>query len=160
MLDFKACSLFSLFHATPRAGNLSSFIFAFPTAYGPFPNIQRVQTVIKYLTKLTKKRNPEVQCYIAITRSVYFFFNIFFLCFHFTSYFFPVGGSESLLLPVGSLYLRCVGFSLRGFSCCGARALGRMRSGAVVHGLSHSTACGLFPEQGLNPCPRHWQVDS
>ena len=30
----------------------------------------------------------------------------------------------------------------------------------VVHGLSCSTACGIFPDQGSNPCPLHWQVDS
>ena len=30
----------------------------------------------------------------------------------------------------------------------------------VGHGLSCSTACGIFPDQGLNPCPLHWQVDS
>ena len=30
----------------------------------------------------------------------------------------------------------------------------------VAHGLSCSTACGLFPDQGLNPCPLHWWVDS
>ena len=30
----------------------------------------------------------------------------------------------------------------------------------MAHGLSCSTACGIFPDQGLNPCPLHWQVDS
>ena len=30
----------------------------------------------------------------------------------------------------------------------------------MVHGLSCSTACGIFPDQGLNPCPLHWQADS
>ena len=57
--------------------------------------------------------------------------------------------------------LRCVGFSLRwllllrstgsrrtGFSSCGAG------------GLSCSVACGIFLDQGLNPCPLHWQADS
>ena len=28
---------------------------------------------------------------------------------------------------------------------------------AVVHGLSCSTACGIFVDQGLNLCPLHWQ---
>ena len=27
------------------------------------------------------------------------------------------------------------------------------------HGLSHSVACGIFPDQGLNLCLLHWQVD-
>ena len=30
----------------------------------------------------------------------------------------------------------------------------------VVHRLSCSLACGIFPDQGSNPCPLHWQVDS
>ena len=36
------------------------------------------------------------------------------------------------------------------------------RAGSVVvaHGLSCSTACGIFPDQGLNPCPLHRQADS
>ena len=30
----------------------------------------------------------------------------------------------------------------------------------VVLGLSCLTACGIFPDQGSNPCLLHWQVDS
>ena len=29
-----------------------------------------------------------------------------------------------------------------------------------MHRLSCSVACGIFPDQGLNLCPLHWQVDS
>ena len=29
-----------------------------------------------------------------------------------------------------------------------------------MHGLSCSLACGIFPDQGSNPCPLHWQADS
>ena len=29
----------------------------------------------------------------------------------------------------------------------------------VTHGLNCSAACGIFPDQGLNPCPLHWQED-
>ena len=54
---------------------------------------------------------------------------------------------------------------------CGARAshcrgllrsTGSRRAGSVVvaHGPSCSTACGIFPDQGSNPCPLHWQADS
>ena len=43
-----------------------------------------------------------------------------------------------------------------GFPCCGARALGARASVVVAHGLSCSTACGIFPDQGLNPGPLHW----
>ena len=30
----------------------------------------------------------------------------------------------------------------------------------VVHGLSSPETCGIFPNQGSNPCPLHWQADS
>ena len=30
----------------------------------------------------------------------------------------------------------------------------------VAHGPSCSAACGIFPDQGWNPCPPHWQADS
>ena len=30
----------------------------------------------------------------------------------------------------------------------------------VGQGLSFPVACGIFLDQGLNPCPLHWQVDS
>ena len=30
----------------------------------------------------------------------------------------------------------------------------------MAHGLSCSSACGIFPDQGSNPCPPHWQADS
>ena len=59
-----------------------------------------------------------------------------------------------------------------GFSCCGERVLGKQSSvaaahgllsaGSVVlaHGLRCSVACGIFPDQELNPCPLHWWVGS
>ena len=30
----------------------------------------------------------------------------------------------------------------------------------MAHGFSCSEACGIFPDQGSNPCPLHWQTDS
>ena len=32
--------------------------------------------------------------------------------------------------------------------------------GIRAHGLSCPTVCGIFPNQGSNPCPLHWQADS
>ena len=39
---------------------------------------------------------------------------------------------------------------------------GSSRAGAVAvaHGPSCSAACGLFPDQGSNPCSLNWQADS
>ena len=50
---------------------------------------------------------------------------------------------------------RCAGLSL-------LRPLLLQSAGSVVvaHGLSCPVACGIFPDQGSNPCPLHWQADS
>ena len=42
------------------------------------------------------------------------------------------------------------------------RSTGSRRAGSVIvaHGPSWSAACGIFPDQGSNPCPLHWQADS
>ena len=82
---------------------------------------------------------------------------------------FIFGCTGSLLLRAGPLQLRRVGATLhrgawashRGvLSRCGARAPGTRASVVAAHGLSCSAACGIFPDQGSNPCPLHWQADS
>ena len=42
------------------------------------------------------------------------------------------------------------------------RSTGSRRAGSVIvaHGPTCSVACGIFPDQGSNPCPLHWQADS
>ena len=42
------------------------------------------------------------------------------------------------------------------------QSTGSRRAGSVVvaHRPICSTACGIFPDQGSNPCPLHWQADS
>ena len=39
----------------------------------------------------------------------------------------------------------------------GSRCTGSV---VVVHRPSCSAACGIFPDQGSNPCPLNWQADS
>ena len=81
------------------------------------------------------------------------------------------------------LFLAVLGlhFCARAFSSCGKRgplfiavrgpltivaslvgSTGSRRAGSVVvaHGPSSSVACGIFPDQGSNPYPLHWQADS
>ena len=62
----------------------------------------------------------------------------------------------------GGVTLRCSAQAAHcgSFSCCGARALGARASVVVARGLSCSAACGIFPDQGSNPCSFHWQADS
>ena len=56
--------------------------------------------------------------------------------------------------------LRCVGFSLWWFLLLWSTGSKHLGSVVVVHGLSCSGACGIFPDQGSNPCPLRWQPDS
>ena len=42
----------------------------------------------------------------------------------------------------------------------GLQQLWRAASVVVAHGFSCSTACGIFPHQGSNPCPLRWRADS
>ena len=55
---------------------------------------------------------------------------------------------------------RCVGLSLSRPLLL--QSTGSRRTGSVVvaHGPSCSAACGIFPDQGSNPCPLRWQADS
>ena len=55
---------------------------------------------------------------------------------------------------------RCVGPPLSRpllLQSTGSRCAGSV---IVAHGPSCSTACGILPDQGSNPCPLHWQADS
>ena len=47
-----------------------------------------------------------------------------------------------------------------GVSCCKAQALWCKDSVVVARRLRCPAACRIFLEQGSNPCPMHWQVDS
>ena len=47
-----------------------------------------------------------------------------------------------------------------GLQAHGLQQLWLVGSVVVVHGLSCSAACGIFPDQGSNPCPLHRQADS
>ena len=55
---------------------------------------------------------------------------------------------------------RCAGLSL--LRPLLLRSTGSRRAGSVIvaHVPSCSVACGIFPDQGSNPCPQHWQADS
>ena len=48
----------------------------------------------------------------------------------------------------------------RALSSRGSQALEHRPSSWGARGLSCSTVCGIFLDQGLNPCLLHWQADS
>ena len=55
---------------------------------------------------------------------------------------------------------RCAGLSLSRPLLLRNTGSRRTSSGIVAHGPSRSAACGIFPDQGSNPCSLHWQADS
>ena len=55
---------------------------------------------------------------------------------------------------------RCTGLSLSPPLLLRSTGSRRAGSVAVAHGPSCSAAYGIFPDQGSNPCPLHWQADS
>ena len=78
------------------------------------------------------------------------------LCWVFVS----VRGLSLVAASWGHSSSRCAGLSL--LRPLLLRSTGSRRAGSaiVVHRPSCSVACGIFPDQGLNPCPLHWQADS
>ena len=85
---------------------------------------------------------------------VFFFHNFIYLLFIYFGLhcvFVAMHGLSLVAASEGDSSLRCEGFSLRWLR--GARALGAQASVVVMHGLSCSAACGIFLDQGLNPCP-------
>ena len=78
------------------------------------------------------------------------------LCWVFVS----VRGLSPAVASGGHSSSRCAGLSLSRPLLL--RSTGSRRAGSVVvaHRPSCSVACGIFPDQGSNPCPPHWQADS
>ena len=54
----------------------------------------------------------------------------------------------------------CTGFSLLWPLLLRSTSSRRTGSVVVAHRPSCSAVCGIFPDQGLNPCPLRWQADS
>ena len=91
-------------------------------------------------------------------RIVYFvyLFIYFWLCWVFVS----VWGLSLVVASGGHYSSRCADLSLSRPLLL--RSTGSRRAGSVIvaHVPSCSVACGIFPDQGSNPCALHWQADS
>ena len=85
-----------------------------------------------------------------------YLFIYFWLCWVFVS----VRGLSLVAASRGHPSSRCAGLSLSRPLLF--RSTGSRRAGSVVvaHGPRCSAACGIFPDQGSNLCPLHWQADS
>ena len=64
---------------------------------------------------------------------------------------------HGLLFAVASCGAWALGHA--GFSSCSSWTL-EHRLKVVIQGLSCSAACGIFMDQGSNPCFLHWQANS
>ena len=74
-----------------------------------------------------------------------------------------VVASRSYSLAAACRASHCGGFPCRGAQFLGCAILMTLRSTdsvSVAHGLSCSTACAIFLDQGSNLCLLHWQMDS
>ena len=60
----------------------------------------------------------------------------------------------------GPLFIVVRGPLIIAASLVGSTGYRHASSVVVAHGPSCSAACGIFPDQGSNPCPLHWQADS
>ena len=94
---------------------------------------------------------------------LFFFFNKFiylfiylWLCWVFVS----VQGLSLVAESGGHSSSRCAGLSLSRPLLLRSTGSRRASSVVVAHGLSCSAVCGIFPDQGSNPCPLHWQAGS
>ena len=71
-----------------------------------------------------------------------------------------VWGLSLVVASGGHSSSRCAGLSLSRPLLLQSTGSRRASSVVVAHGPSCSAACGIFPDQGSNPCPLHWQADS
>ena len=69
-------------------------------------------------------------------------------------------GLSQVVASGGHSSSRCAGLSLSRPLVLRSTSSRRVGSVVVAHGPSCSVACGIFPDQGSNPCPLHWQADS
>ena len=106
---------------------------------------------------LVSNAPPSLLClffFFFLNLLIYLFY--FWLCWVFVS----VRGLSLVVASGGHSSSRCAGLSLSRPLLLQSTGSRRAGSAVVAHGPSCSVACGIFPDQGSNPCPLHWQADS
>ena len=71
-----------------------------------------------------------------------------------------VRGLSLVVASGGHSSSQCAGLSLSRPLLLRSTGSRHASSVIVAHGPSRSAACGIFPDQGSNPCPLHRQADS
>ena len=104
-----------------------------------------------YISNTNSFLLPFLKKYLFIYLFIYLW-----LCWVFVS----VRGLSLVVVSGGHSSSWCAGLSLSWPLLL--QSTGSRRAGSVIvaHGPSCSAECGIFPDQGSNPCPLHWQADS
>ena len=89
-----------------------------------------------------------------------FFFKIYFIYLWLCWVFVSVRGLSLVVASRGHSSSRCAGLSLSRPLLLWSTGSRHAGSVVVAHGPSCSVACGIFPDQGSNLHPLHWQADS
>ena len=118
------------------------------------------QQIMESLVEMTSQYNLLLVNHLGVFWIIFFFklylFIYLWLCWVFVS----VRGLSLVAASGGHSSLLCAGLSLSRHLLLWSTGAGCAGSAVVAHGPSRSAACGIFPDQGLNPCPLHWQADS
>ena len=104
--------------------------------------------------------SPQIRFFFLIIYFIYLFLAELGLCGCTRA--FSSCGERGLLFVVVRRLLTAVASLVaeHGLQARGLQQLQHAGSVVVAHRLSCSTVCGIFPDQGSNPCPLHWQADS
>ena len=115
-----------------------------------------VYCMLRYKSNKIHRYSKKIIIIRQMLEARFFFFFFFWLCWVFVS----VRGLSLVAASGGHSSSRCAGLSLSRPLLL--RSTGSSRAGSVVvaHGPSCFAACGIFPDQGSNPYPLHWQADS
>ena len=119
-----------------------------------------IAPIRKILTFLLGRLGAEISCIFLFFKDAFFKFIYLFIYLWLCWVFVSVRGLSLVVANGGHSSSRCVGLSL--LRSVLLRSTGSRRAGSVIvaHGPSCSAARGIFPDQGSNPCPLHWQADS
>ena len=148
---------------------VNEIAFCVSPRFVPHPSVGQLGCFNAWAIVITAVMNVGVQ-----VSFFFFLINLFILFIYFWLrwVFVAARGLSLVAASRGYSSLWCAGFSLRWLlllQSTGSRragsvvvACGLWSAGSVVpaHGPSCSAACGIFPDQGSNPCPLRWQVDS
>ena len=137
--------------------------------FGTEPRFTEAAWLLHFSSIQALRLNPPSPMFLAskqhgpcLQLHLFFFFNFIYLfiylrlCWIFVS----VRGLSLVAASGGHSSSRCAGLSLSWPLLLWSTGSRRAGSVIVAHGPSCSEACGIFPDQGSNPCSLRWQADS